>query len=206
MRNQFHAPLSLLLTLLSAIAVAFALPSISLAQTAPMEEEPRAELALGYSYVHSNLPPGGCGCFSLNGGNATIAWPIRSSGFALAGDITIAHASSSSGTGDGITLSTFTAGGRYLPHVGHSAWQPFAQVLVGFAHANGALVSGSNPGSANADASFAANIGGGLDLRTNPGFSIRLVEADYLLTTFDNGTNNHQNNIRIGAGVVVRFR
>jgi hypothetical protein len=25
------------------------------------------------------------------------------------------------------------------------------------------------------------------------------------LTTFDNGTNNHQNNLRISAGLVIRF-
>jgi hypothetical protein len=52
---------------------------------------------------------------------------------------------------------------------------------------------------------FAANIGGGLDLRAGPQFSIRLVAADYLLTTFDKGSNNHQNNIRIGAGIVFRL-
>ena len=46
---------------------------------------------------------------------------------------------------------------------------------------------------------------GGLDLRVNPRFSIRLVEADYLLTTFDNGSNNHQNNLRVSAGVVIHF-
>jgi hypothetical protein len=26
-----------------------------------------------------------------------------------------------------------------------------------------------------------------------------------LLTTFDNGGNNHQNNLRINTGVVIRF-
>ena len=31
------------------------------------------------------------------------------------------------------------------------------------------------------------------------------ADADYLLTTVDNGTNNHQNNLRISAGVVVNF-
>jgi hypothetical protein len=29
--------------------------------------------------------------------------------------------------------------------------------------------------------------------------------ADYYLTRFDNGTNDHQNNLRIAVGVVVRF-
>jgi len=192
--------------LLLAIAAVSALSAVSSAQTPPLQQEPpSAELALGYSYVHSNVPPGGCGCFSLNGGNASFAWPLKSTGFAFAGDITIAHAGSASTTADGLTLSTFTAGGRYLPHLGHSAWQPFGQVLLGFAHASGALVAGANPGSANANAAFAANFGGGLDLRTSSRFSIRFIEADYLLTTFDNGSNNHQNNFRIGAGVVFRL-
>ena len=31
------------------------------------------------------------------------------------------------------------------------------------------------------------------------------VQADYLVATFDNGTNNHQNNLRVGAGVVLHF-
>jgi hypothetical protein len=32
-----------------------------------------------------------------------------------------------------------------------------------------------------------------------------MIEADYLLTTVDNGSNNHQNNLRISAGIVVHF-
>jgi peptidoglycan-associated lipoprotein len=170
------------------------------------QESPRAELALSYSYVHSNVPPGGCGCFSLNGGSATFAWPFGSGRFELAGDVNVVHAGGVSSQSESLTLSTYTAGTRYLVPVHSSRIQPFGEALIGLAHSSGTLVQGSNPGSANAGAAFAANIGGGLDLRTSPRFSIRLVEADYLLTTFDNGSNNHQNNVRIGAGVVVHFR
>jgi peptidoglycan-associated lipoprotein len=191
---------------LLAIASVSALPSVSLAQAAPVQQDvPRPELALGYSYVHSNLPPGGCGCFSLNGGNASFAWPLGSGKFAIAGDIDVVHAGSVSSQSDSLTLSTYTAGARYLPHFGHSSLQPFGQVLIGLAHSSGTLVQGANPGSSNAGAAFATNIGGGLDLRAGSQVSIRLVDADYLLTTIDNGSNNHQNNIRIGAGVVFRL-
>ena len=44
-----------------------------------------------------------------------------------------------------------------------------------------------------------------IDLRASRRFAVRLIEADYLLTTFDNGTNNHQNNLRVSAGVVLHF-
>lgn len=77
------------------------------------------DLALGYGYLHSNAPPGGCGCFNMNGGNATFAWPIGSGQFALAGDVTIAHAGTVSTSGDSLTLSTFTGGGRYC-----RVWDP----------------------------------------------------------------------------------
>ena len=36
-------------------------------------------------------------------------------------------------------------------------------------------------------------------------FAIRAFEADYLLTTFDNGSNNLQNNFRISVGAVIHF-
>ncbi len=194
------------IVLLLAIAAVSALPAQSLAQAAPAQQNaPRPELAIGYSYVHSNLPPGGCGCFSLNGGNATFTWPLKSGKFAIAGDIDIVHAGSASTTTDSLTLSTYTAGARYLPSIGHSALHPFGQVLIGLAHSTGTLVQGANPGAANAAAAFATNIGGGLDLRAGPQFAIRLVEANYLLTTVDNGSNNHQNSFRIGAGVVFRL-
>jgi outer membrane immunogenic protein len=168
-------------------------------------QPPRAELAFDYSYLHSNAPPGGCGCFNLNGGSATFAWPIGAGSFDLVGDVTVAYAGTVSTSGDNLTLSTFTVGGRYLPRLGHSSLQPFGQVLIGLAHSSGSLVQGPNPVTANAGAAFASSFGGGLDLRATPRFSFRLVEADYLLTTFDNGSNNHQNNLRISTGVVIHF-
>ena len=166
----------------------------------------RFGLAVGYSYLHSNAPPGGCGCFSINGGNATYAWLIKPEGnIALVGDIAAAHSGSISSSSYGLTLSTYTAGVRYLPRLGRSTMEPFGQVLVGFAHSSGSLVQVENSQTANAGAAFATNFGGGLDLRTNQRFSIRLVEINYLLTTFDNGLNNHQNILRVSAGAVVRF-
>jgi hypothetical protein len=91
------------------------------------------------------------------------------------------------------------------PRLKHSPLQPFGQVLAGLAHSSGTLVQGSNPGAGNAGAAFAANLGGGLDLGATRRFSVHLIEADYLLTTFDNGSNDHQNSVRVSAGVVVHF-
>jgi len=194
-------------TIVLLLAIASVSAHRSCAQTQqPSPDKPlRSELAIDYSFVRSNAPPASCTCFNMNGVSATYAWPVKPGHFALAGDITIAHAGSVGSSEESLTLSTFTAGVRYLPPVHDWRIQPFGQVLVGLVHSAGTVVEGSNPGAANAGAAFASNIGGGLDLKANRRFAIRLIEADYLLTTIDNSTNNHQNDLRISAGVVLRF-
>ena len=165
----------------------------------------RPELALGFSYLRSNAPPGGCTCFNLYGGSATFAYPIAKGPFALVGDITAVQSRAISSNNFGLTLSTYTAGARYEPKLHSPLLHPFGQALVGVAHASGSLVAGTGTSVANAGAAFAANIGGGVDLAVSRRAWVRAFQAEYLPTTFDNGTNNHQNNLRIGAGLVIRF-
>jgi outer membrane immunogenic protein len=180
--------------------------SVTYAQSAQAPtSQPHAELALDYSYLRSNAPPGGCDCFNLNGGSATFAWHFKPRSFALVGDVSVTHTSGISSNSYSLTLSTFTAGGRYTPRFGRSPLKPFGQILVGIAHSSGSLVEGQNSTTSNAGAAFAANVGGGIDLRASHRISFRLVEADYLVTTFDNGLNGHQNNLRLSTGVVLHF-
>jgi outer membrane immunogenic protein len=164
----------------------------------------RYEFATTYSYVHSNVPPGGCGCFNLNGVSFEIARSIGPGGFALAGDVGVVHAGSVGSPGDSLTLSSYTGGVRYAPRL-RTPLHPFGKVLVGLAHAGGSLASAPNPAASDAGAAFAALVGGGFDVRTGAHVVIRLIEADYLATTFDNGSNDHQNNLRISAGLAFRF-
>jgi outer membrane immunogenic protein len=162
----------------------------------------RLEVGADYNYVRSNAPAGGCGCFALNGGNAWLAFNFSRS-LGVVGEVASQAASNVSGSGADLTLTSFLAGPRYTrPVAGRFA--PFAQALVGEAHAGGTLAPGSSglPGSANA---FAMILGGGLDIGLTRRIALRAFEADYYLTRFDNGGNDHQNNLRIVAGVVMRF-
>jgi peptidoglycan-associated lipoprotein len=199
-RNQYSFALLLACAVVSTASAVAQTPA---QPAAASEKHLRAELALDYTFVRSNAPPGGCECFNLNGGSATFAWSLRpaASQFALVGDLTAAHASGISSAGYDLLLSTYTVGARYRPRLGHSPLEPFGQLLVGAAHTSGSLVSGQT----NAGAAFAANLGSGLDLRARQRISFRLIEADYLVTTIDNGVNNHQNNLRLSSGFVVRF-
>ena len=205
--SKYSFALLLAFAVVSTASASAQAPAAAQTHAAAASEQPaRAELALDYTYLRSNAPPGDCGCFNLNGGSATFAWTLKPEGhFALVGDITAAHAGSISSSGYDLTLSSYTVGARYRFKLPQPSVQPFGQVLVGLAHTSGSLVEGQSQATANAGAAFAANLGGGLDLRVNQRFSVRLVEADYLVTTFDNGVNDHQNNLRVSAGVVVHF-
>jgi peptidoglycan-associated lipoprotein len=204
MRIRIIAQVASILT----VAVVSMCSASARAQAAPTTESgARPEIALDFTYLRSNAPPANCTCFNLFGGSATFAWPLKldKGQFALVGDITAAHAGSISSGGYSLTLSTYTAGARYLPHVGQSPLQPFGQILAGIAHSSGSLVSGGTANVPNASAAFASNVGGGVDLNTGSHINLRLIEADYLLTTVDNGKNNIQNNLRLSGGVVWKF-
>lgn len=72
--------------------------------------------------------------------------------------------------------------------------RPFAEALIGAAHAN--LNSGIG-----SDTSFATAVGGGLDYKLIPLLAWRL-QGDYVHTSL---FSTKQNNVRISTGIVVRF-
>jgi hypothetical protein len=72
--------------------------------------------------------------------------------------------------------------------------QPFVHALFG-----GATLSGGGL----SDNAFATLIGGGLDIGFRKGIGIRLVQADWLMTKFNNQTQNSQG--RVSAGIVIKF-
>ena len=164
------------------------------------------ELSLEYTYLRSNAPVGQCGCFSPQGGSVSFAVPLHSGHFSLAGDLTVGHAGKIARNDYDVTLSTFTAGVRYRPASSPGRFAPFVQVLAGGAHAGGSLVEENTP-AAKSSMVFASNVGGGLDLRLSPESRVswRVIEAAYLVTLFHNGTNDHQNMLRLSTGITYRF-
>ncbi len=103
-----------------------------------------------------------------------------------------------------LTLSAFTAGVRYRPIL-RSKWNPFGQILIGVANANGSLVEFA-PAANDSTLNFASQVGGGLDYRLRSRLSLRVFEANYFLTRESNGVNDHQNNLALSAGITYRLR
>jgi opacity protein-like surface antigen len=103
--------------------------------------------------------------------------------------------------GSGVNANAITyLFGPKVAYRANSRFTPFGQVLFGGAHVSGSTFSGS--ASENA---FALAVGGGADWNATPHIGVRLIQAEYLLTKFNDGVNNRQNNARISAGVVFRW-
>ena len=183
----------------AAILLAACLGLLLLSASRIWAQSERMELGANYNYVRTNAPPGDCGCFSMNGGSGWFGYNFGR-GLGLLGEVGSQYASNINSTTADLTLTSFLVGPRFAWHRGHRI-APFGEVLVGGAHASGALTSGRS-GSENA---FAMAAGGGVDIKLGRHVALRLLQADYYLTRFDNGGNDHQNNLRIGEGIVVRF-
>ena len=186
----------------AAILLGFFTSFIGLSARPVSAQVARMEVGGEYSFVNTNAPPGGCGCFSMNGGTGWFAYNLFPN-LAVIGEIGGEYASNIDHTSADLTLTSFLGGARYSRNW-FKEMAPFGQLLLGGAHASGALTptSSGQPGSANA---FAMVAGGGMDLEMSRHWKVRLIEVDYFLTRFDNGSNDHQNNLRVSLGVAYRF-
>jgi Outer membrane protein beta-barrel domain len=175
--------------------------ALLLGATAQAQERKTIDVGVAYSYVRYNPSNTGFKNFSMNGGSASVAYNFNNW---LSGVADIGGYSKHNILGNGVsgTLSTYLFGPRVsLNRSGR--FTPFAQVLVGVAHANNNFLS-----TGSSQTPFAAAIGGGLDWRWTNRIRVRAGEVDYFLTHFSevNTVNTQvQNNLRVSSGLVFRF-
>ena len=154
-----------------------------------------------YTYTRSNILPG-CACVSLNGGSAELQFMVTEH-LDLYGDLTVVHKSGISQDNYSLTQYTYVGGVRYRPFRPKRKLQTFFEIAVGGANTTGTL-SPSNTGLGGAKA-FAFEPGGGLDFQVTRRLTIVPADVDYLLTTFANGAQNRQNDLRISVGARIRL-
>lgn len=161
------------------------------------------EVALVYDYIRTESVgyDGGPGTFSLSGVSAAAAYRVRPHLSAVL-DFSGTHVNGVENSGASLTMLISQAGGRYtirpMFHV-----RPFVQVLAGEVHATGGIYPPNGTTGGGAD-TFAMTAGAGADYPLSPIVAVR-AQADYLYTGLPNGGNNRQNDLRIGAGLVIRF-
>jgi opacity protein-like surface antigen len=170
---------------------------------------PKLDFFAGYSYFHhfvgnqsssNNQSSSGNG-LNFNGGSSAIAFNFTPV-VGLVGDFGPYHNNTS-----GLSTTTFTyLFGPQFTLRGNEHVSPFFRVLMGGAHESESFSSGSNTSSSsNSSNAFAFAAGGGLDVHVSPHIAIRVAQVDYLLTKFQDGQDDRQNNVRISAGIVFRW-
>lgn len=173
---------------------------------------PGGELFLGYSYVRLNTDtaatPGGVSVSEhfdmIPGGTAQLTGNINN-WFGLSADIA-GYGVHDVGGVDG-KLWTYLFGPTFTLNRGK--FEPFVHVFGGGARINSTLkipvgdtVFFNRSFHQN---SVAAAAGGGLDWNVSRHIGIRLVQAEYLYTSFSDNRDNRQNNLRVSGGIVWRF-
>ena len=182
---------------------------------------PKVELFLGYSYLRA-VPARADGnrMVWLNGGSTSIAYNFTRH-LGLVGDFGGFDDSEIRLAGTGaIPSSTVDSSGSAYTYLfgprlsfrNHERFTPFAQVLFGGIHASDVTLSSGCTGAGctvlPAENSFAMTAGGGLDLKVSRHFAIRIIQAEYLMTRFDNsstGASASQNDMRLSSGIVLRL-
>ena len=174
-------------------ALALALPIIAQAQ-----DSPRTEIFGGYSYLRLDNDLNDDR--DLNGWNASVNQNIiKWLGFKADFSGHYGNSLVLLGTGADLNTHLFLFGPQFSLRK-FDRFQPFGHVLFGVVRADvSSFVSG---GPSFDDTAFAMAVGGGLDVKVLDKLSVRLFQADYILTRF---ADDNQSNFRASAGVVLRL-
>jgi len=181
--------------------VAILVMAIAAASAAAQETHPLS-LGADYTYIHTNVLPG-CSCFSLNGGGMQAQFKLTPH-LAVIGDSTLTHKGGITPDNYNLTQLTYTGGVRFWPQAAPSRSKLFGEIKLGGATVFGTL-SPARSGIGGGSTAFAFEPGGGLQVRLRPRLSLIPVQADYLMTTFNNGANNRQSDLRLSMGLLIRM-
>ena len=165
------------------------------------QRAPTIDLAVTYISQRS-LEASNSESFWSRGGSIELGADVWR-GLGIAMDVTGTHADSIGSSQVPLSLVTATFGPRYRWHRDHRL-SVYAQALAGEANgfdslfpSQASLVTSAN--------NVTLQIGGGVDLSLRRHLAIRAIDAGWLRTQLPNGTDDIQNSLRLGAGLVVRF-
>lgn len=187
-------------------ALLLALPIIASAQ----DEAPRVEIFGGYSYLRLDnaTSPNER---DLNGFNTSFTTNFNQwLGFTAEFS---GHFGTTTVAGTTADLNTyFVAAGPRLAFRRFERFTPYVHVLAGMARldmgTNSSSSSSTTTSISTSNSGIALIAGGGVDANVKSKIAVRLFQADYILTRFNNqtaATSLNQSNFRASTGVVVKL-
>jgi opacity protein-like surface antigen len=167
------------------------------------QEEPKFDIFLGYSYMHTDLREHCCTSKGIQGGSVSIAYNINSL-LGIVGDFGVYDEYG--------TLVSYMFGPR-ISFSGSSRLEPYVQVFIGGTKINGPVGGGY----IETDSALGMAAGGGVDMNLTKHISLRSLQAEYLYSPYreyrEGGfqyTGNfarpiRQNHLRFSSGINFRF-
>jgi len=153
---------------------------------------PEIDVFGGYSYLRFDAKTlGFTNDLNLNGANVSVAMPDLYKGLGAALDISGYYTTE-------LEEFNFLIGPQYTYE-----WKGMR--LYGHGLFGKARARLREPGTTNVEPSYLSNavaLGGGVDYPLSGKFSVRIIQADYLITKDFNVT---QHNVRLSTGVIYRF-
>jgi len=197
MRNTVCGTVLLAGTFMMAGAVAWGQKT-----TSANPETPAFDVAITYDTSLSNDTSGNR--FWLQGGSVQAHGQFWH-GLGVVADVAGLHAGNVNNSGVGLDLVTATFGPRYTWSKAHARYALFGQALAGEANAINSTLPAAPQATSTAD-SLAVQLGGGINVTLKRHLALRAFEADWLRTQVPNSTTTAQNNLRLGAGIVLRLK
>ena len=185
------------------LAVGLLLGLLGTAPLAKAQEEPsKVELYGGYYYarfnVNANVPGiAPSATYNGNGGGGQLEYNANR-WLGVVGDLSGFYATSSGNGSFAGGVFTYLLGPRVNFRRGKVT--PFAQALFG-----GVRTTDGNAQSTGTENNFAMTGGGGIDFKVSRHISVRPIQAEYFMSKIPDGLKNRQDNLRIGAGVILRL-
>jgi outer membrane protein OmpA-like peptidoglycan-associated protein len=181
-------------------------PAKTKAASSSGDTHPAVDLFLGYSFVRFSTNAGQKETFNWHGFTGALAGNVNR-WFSVVGDFGVYRIKDLPPSISG-TAYTYMFGPQFS--LRHEHWTPFVHTLFGAARLADIQVSTTPSPSAFFNRSFSANsfataLGGGVDGNFNKHIGVRIFQVEYLLTKFNDGRDNKQNNLRASAGLVLHF-
>ncbi|HUI44200.1 MAG TPA: outer membrane beta-barrel protein [Terriglobia bacterium] len=171
------------------IAYRFIVALMLLPLPALAQQTPRVEVFGGYSHLVGNFSNSD---FNLNGADFSVTENLNKW---LGGTLDF---SSHFGTVGGFKVNSETIMyGPLFAYRKNPSVVPFGHVLLGAVRGGPEYL-----GISDSEYRFGVLAGGGVDLKMGKRVSLRIIQADYLMTRF---SSSRQDNIRLSAGIVLRF-
>jgi len=170
---------------------------------AKAQEEPsKVDLYGGFYYarinVNANVPGmAPSATYIGKGGGGQFEYHVTNR-LGVVGDLAGFYATSSGNGAFAGAFLTYLAGPRVS--LRHGKFTPFVQALFGGVRTTDGIAQ-----STGTENNFAMTAGGGIDFKVSRHVSVRPIQAEYYMTKIPDGLNNRQDNLRLGAGIVLRL-